>query len=166
MLYEVRKIGNPAQRIMDIGAVIRLSFADVAVEFELTPENCKNHPSFLTDSALLEPHSRPGVRCFGAFAGSALVGFAAIWPKGPGAYELTRLCVVPEHRHAGLGAGLVQAALQAAKAQGASKIEIGIIAENERLKRWYEGLGFQEKAVRKFAHLPFAVCEMEREVGK
>jgi ribosomal protein S18 acetylase RimI-like enzyme len=37
------------------------------------------------------------------------------------------------------------------------------MAENTRLKRWYEGYGFRETAVKKYPHLPFTVCEMDRE---
>ena len=159
--------------------VIRLAFSSVAEEFQLTPQNCRYHPAFLTDSDLTDSLRRPGVLCFGAFASdNEPVGFAAIWPKeedafamdqgsianSPGTYELTRLCVLPEHRHAGLGARLMQAASLAAKGQGAHKITIGIIAENERLGRWYEGHGFRATAVREYRHLPFTVCEMEREV--
>lgn len=148
----------------EIGALIRLAFADVAEEFHLTPLNSPNSPAFLSDADMLDPLRRPGIVCFGAFRADSLVGFAAIWPKEEGAYELTRLCVLPEHRHTGLGARLLQAALQAAKKRGAYKMEIGIIAENERLKAWYESYGFRATAEREYSHLPFRVCEMEREI--
>ncbi|MDR2686183.1 MAG: GNAT family N-acetyltransferase [Oscillospiraceae bacterium] len=164
MFYEVRAISNIAGRSAEIGAVIRLAFADVAEEFHLTPTNCPKHPSFLPDSDIIEQLSRPGVICFGALANDTLVGFVSVWPKRRGAYELTRLCVLPEHRHAGLGAGLLQAAVQAAEERGARKIEIGVIAENERLKCWYGRHGFRATAVRAYARLPFAVCEMALEV--
>jgi len=163
MFYEVRELDNPGERIAEIGALIRLAFADVAEAFHLTPTNCPKHPSFLSDSDMLEPLARPGAICLGALSDNLLVGFVAIWPKGRGVYELTRLCVLPEHRHAGLGTQLVDIAVQRAKAQGAQKIEIGIIAANERLKHWYEGHGFRATTEREYAYLPFTVCEMERE---
>jgi len=161
MFYEVRELilKNHPSEACD---VIRLAFADIAEEFHLTPQNCQNHPSFLTDTAILDSLLRPAVICFGAFADNALVGFAAIWPKRHDAYELTRLCVLPEHRHAGLGGQLLQAAVQAAKECGARKIEIGTIEANERLKRWYESHGFRATAVKSYKHLPFRVCEMEQ----
>jgi len=162
MFYEVREI-NIADYITEIETVIRLAFADVAEEFHLTPTNCPKHPSFLSDTDLIEPLSWPEVVCFGALLDDTLVGFTAIFPKSSRVYELTRLCVLPEHRHAGLGSKLVQAALHSAEAYGARKVVIGIIAENARLKRWYEGHGFRATAVREYAHLPFKVCEMERE---
>ncbi|MCL2494282.1 MAG: GNAT family N-acetyltransferase [Oscillospiraceae bacterium] len=179
MFYEVHEIENARENVAEIGAVIRLAFSDVAQAYGLTPENCRYHPAFLTDSDFAASLCRPGVSCLGAFAAdSELVGFAAVWPKAEDAFsgepkrnitadvfELTRLCVVPAHRHTGLGRQLVQAAVQSARENGACKVEIGIIAENERLKRWYEGLEFRAAAERAYAHLPFAVCEMEREVG-
>ena len=174
--YEVREF-DALECMAEIGALIRFAFADVAEEFHLTPQNCQYHPAFLSDDDLADSLLRPGVTCFGAFLGDALVGFAAIWPKTedafawepeitdyPGTFELTRLCVLPAHRRAGLGARLLRAALLAAQTQGARKIEIGIIAENTRLKRWYERQGFHAAAVKEYAHLPFTVCEMEREV--
>lgn len=178
MFYEVREI-NFDEHMSCVCEVIRLAFADAAEEFHLTPQNCRYHPAFLSDSDFAGSLCRPGVICFGAFTpDDGLAGFAAVWPKtedsfatdqppaayGPGTYELTRLCVLPAHRHAGLGARLMEAALQAAKAHGAHKIEIGIIAGNGRLKAWYEGHGFRAAAVREYGHLPFTVCEMEREV--
>ena len=165
IFYEVREI-NLIDCIADAGTLIRLAFADVADEFHLTPANCANSPAFLSDVDMLDSLRRPGAICFGAFQSDSnvLVGFAAIRPKGCGAYELTRLCVLPEHRHAGLGARLVQAAVQAAKERGTRRMGIGIIAENERLKAWYEGHGFRAMAEREYGHLPFRVCEMEREI--
>ena len=176
MLFEVRELAvNDC--LPAVCEIIRLSFATVAEELHLTPQNCQYHPAFLSDSDLAESLCKPGVICFSALENGLPVGFVAIWPKGkdafaidqgqpvaqdPDTYELTRLCVLPEHRHAGLGARLIHAALQAAKEHGAQKIEIGIIAENERLRRWYESHGFRATAVREYGHLPFTVCEMER----
>jgi len=83
MLYQAKGLGSPSIHMAEIGAVVRLAFSDVATEFGLTPSNCANHPSFLSDAAILEPLSKPDVVCFGAFAqDDTLVGFAAIWPKG------------------------------------------------------------------------------------
>jgi len=178
MFYEVHGI-DIGLCLPAVGAVIRLAFAGVAEEFHLTPRNCRYHPAFLSDSDLAVSLQRPDVICFGALADDLLVGFAAVLPKGPdafapepdkqapqgqGTYELTRLCVLPAHRHAGLGARLMQAALQATKEHGARRLEIGVIDANERLKAWYESHGFRATAVREYAHLPFRVCGMEREI--
>ena len=161
--YEVREIKIFAEKSAEIAAVIRLAFTDIAEEFHLTPQNCPKHPSFLSDSDMLHSLSNSTATCFGAFDNhEKLVGFAAVWPKRKGVYELTRLCVLPARRHVGIGTQLMQAALDYAKAQGAHRIEIGIMDENERLKRWYAAQGFCEGEKKTYVHLPFTVCEMER----
>jgi hypothetical protein len=43
-------------------------------------------------------------------------------------------------------------------------ISIGIINENIVLKKWYTDYGFVEKGLKRFDHLPFEVCFMEKEV--
>jgi len=41
---------------------------------------------------------------------------------------------------------------------------IGIIEENEKLKKWYSDLGFVHIGTKKFEHLPFTVGFMEIDV--
>jgi len=43
-------------------------------------------------------------------------------------------------------------------------ISIGIINENSVLKNWYIKYGFIEKGLKRFDHLPFEVCFMEKEI--
>lgn len=170
MFYEVREIdlwcAPPDDRtpsICNIAALIRESFADVAVQFHLSPSNCPRHPAFLSESAAANSLHQPGVISFGAFCDAQLIGFAALVPL-PGAYELTRLCVLPEHRRAGVGEMLLHKAFTCAKAQGAEQMEIGIIAAHTSLKKWYIRHGFYETAERNYSGLPFLVCHMTREI--
>ncbi len=47
---------------------------------------------------------------------------------------------------------------------GAQKIEIGIISEDKKLKKWYGKFGFVQKATKKFDHLPFIVAFMSTKI--
>ena len=47
------------------------------------------------------------------------------------------------------------------KKNGGEVIQIGIIEENTRLKRWYERFGFVATGTKRFAYLPFTVGFME-----
>ena len=47
---------------------------------------------------------------------------------------------------------------------GGGTICIGAMYENRKLVRWYERQGFSITGTRKFAHLPFVVCFMEKSV--
>lgn len=45
-------------------------------------------------------------------------------------------------------------------------LSIGIINENKVLKQWYSSFGFNETGFKKFPHLPFTVCFMEKKITK
>jgi len=139
------------------------SFATVADEFALTPENCPSNPAFTTATALTDRLSKPGCYCFGLYLQNILTGFVALMPAGSGeesACEITRLAVAPEYRHNGYGRMLMDVAVQKARESGAEKVNIGIIDGNEVLKDWYQLYGFIETAKKEYPFLPFVVCEM------
>ena len=141
--------------------LIRQSFATVAAEFGLTPQNCPAHPAFSADESLIHALDKPGVICLGGYFHGKIVGFAALVPLKRRVFELTRLCVAPEQRGSAFGNRLLDEALRIAQEQAARKITIGIIDANESLKAWYLKRGFSEVGKKKFVHLPFVVCEME-----
>jgi N-acetylglutamate synthase-like GNAT family acetyltransferase/REP element-mobilizing transposase RayT len=143
--------------------VIRRSFRDVADEFGLTAENCPRHPSNCEDSWITGDMQR-GVAYFllaldGQPAGCVVMNCAA-----PSACSLERLAVVPESRRKGLGRLLVQYVLDQARQQDLDTVTIAIIAKHEKLKTWYEKLGFRETGIRTFPHLPFEVMFMSLEL--
>jgi GNAT superfamily N-acetyltransferase len=143
--------------------VIAASFKTVAVEFNLTKENCPTHPSLVTLKQLTEM-KRKGLKLFGLFDGDAQIGFAAVEKKKHRVYNLEKLAVLPGFRHKGYGGKLLEFAENYVKNAGGEKLSIGIINEHAILKKWYETKGFQETAVMKFEHLPFTVCFMEKAV--
>ena len=157
--------------IVDINAVadeaaelIRRSNATVASEFAITQENCPSNPAFTTTAALAGRLAKPGCHCFGLRLHGMLVGFSALMPAGSGedgALEVTRLAVLPEHRHKGYGKALLDASVNKAIELGARKATIGIIDANAVLKKWYLSYGFVETAIKRYPFLPFVVCEME-----
>ncbi len=152
-------------------AVIRRSFKTVADEFGLTRENCPGHTAFLTAKSLRNERDH-GLKCFGLFSGQQQVGFVgvegyqtdALVSLGPGEnrYWLEKLAVLPSRRHEGYGEKLVDLAIQYVLELGGASIVLGMMNEHSVLKTWYIGLGFREMGLRKFDHLPFVVCFMER----
>jgi len=161
---EIREIA--AELEIEVCAdVIRKSFRTVADELGLTEENAPTNPAFLTVEKLRETIAKP-VLFFGLFDGGRQVGCVALEPSHDevGVFFLERLSVVPEERHNGYGATLMDHAFQEAKKAGAGKIKIGIIDENLVLKRWYLDYGFTETGTKTFAHLPFTVCFMEKNI--
>ena len=57
--------------------------------------------------------------------------------------------LLAEHRGKGLGERLARAALDAARAIGIERVELGVYATNERAIALYERLGFEREGVRR-----------------
>ena len=145
--------------------IIRTSFKTVAVEFNLNRNNSPTHPSFMTLRQLRELKRR-GVRFFGFFKDNLYIGFVAIEKADESTYYMEKLAVLPEQRHRGYGRELVEFVCDYVKQNTGKTLSIGIINEHDVLKRWYIAIGFKETGVKKFEHLPFTVCFMEKDVSK
>ncbi len=149
--------------------VIRAAFQTVADELGLTPENAPTNPAFMRLEWLQRSRNQ-GVRMFAMLDGqgpeAAPVGFVALEraPR-PGLFYLERLAVLPALRHRGLGRALMDHAFAVARAVGAERISIGLVDEHAVLKRWYLAYGFAVTGTKRFEHLPFTVCFMEKRVA-
>ena len=144
--------------------VIRDSFRTVAVEFNLNRNNSPTHPSFMTLRQLRDLKRRGG-KFFGFFKDNLYIGFVAIEKADENTYYMEKLAVLPEQRHRGYGRELVEFVFDYVKRNKGKTVSIGIINEHEVLKNWYTVIGFKETGVKKFEHLPFTVCFMEKDVS-
>lgn len=143
-------------RLLDI---IRRACATVAKRFGLTPENCPKTAAFYTMDRLRADLDR-GVQYYLLEGNNEACGCVALENAKPGVCYLERLAVLPEHRSQGYGTALVRHAFAEAMAMGIRRIEIGIIAEDTRLKEWYRRFGFELTGTKTFDHLPFLVAFM------
>lgn len=96
---------------------------------------------------------------------NAPIGCVGLEKAGSELCYLERLAVLPKWRRNGFGRRLAGHALSQAKAGGAHRASIGIIAEQTELKDWYARLGFAVNATKSFPHLPFQVTFMEMSIG-
>jgi len=148
-----------------ITSIIRTSFADVAERFGLTEKNTPTHPAYMAEERIGEVMGK-GVVFFILEDGKTAMGTVALEGsrKSPGVFYVERLSVLPEFRRKGAGGLLLKHAVKEAVALGAGRVEIGIIAEQAELRRWYERHGFRVKGRRRFDHLPFTVTFMYLEI--
>ncbi len=142
-----------------LAAMIRSSHADVALQFNLTPENCPQHPSNSTTEWIENDLAR-GVRYYLADWHGEPAGCVALEHANPEMVYLERLSVLPAKRRNGIGRRLVDHVFQETADLGVPRIGIGIIADFVELKTWYIKLGFREGETKTFAHLPFKVLLM------
>jgi len=173
MIREITK-----EEIKESVRVITESFMTVADELGFTAENAPRFTAFATTEDRLmyqmEVEKRPMYGFFfdegsddgsGDNAGSGsgkMLGYYSLAKQNDTEWELNNLCVLPENRHDGIGDLLLQDAFQRARELGAVKLNIGIVEENVRLRKWYESKGFLHIGTKKFDFFPFTCGYMEK----
>ena len=92
------------------------------------------------------------------------MGYYSLALLDNGKAELNNLAVLPEYRHQRIGEKLLTDAFEKVKLFGRDKIEIGIVEENQRLRKWYESFGFVHTGTKKFDFFPFTCGYMEKSI--
>ncbi len=85
--------------------------------------------------------------CFGVFDGDRLVAFAQLLPeprKPSGEWWLGLLLLDPAERSRGLGPRIHEELVEWLAAQGATKLWIGVLTQNEAAERFWRRVGYQE----------------------
>lgn len=160
------KISICAQK--DIGVLvetIRRSFQDVDLRFDLTQENAPRHPANCTKEWIQKDMER-GVTYFVIENENLIAGCVALEQANPDLCYLERLAVLPDQRRRGFGNALLTHVLSQARSLGAKRVNIGIIAEQNELKKWYKEIGFVEQESKEFPRLPFDVTFMSYKIDK
>lgn len=80
-------------------------------------------------------------KTWAAYDGDTLLGFI-LCQSVPGEIEILTLCVSPARRRQRIGMGLLQAMMEAARANGGAKIFLEVAEDNIAARRLYESLGF------------------------
>ena len=143
--------------------LIRESFGTVADDFGFTVENAPGFTAFATTEdrlrrQLLEEH-RP---IYAFYEDDSIVGYYSLLLLDNQEIELNNLCVSPEHRHKGIGEELLKHAFKMAKELGCTKVNIGIVEENQVLRKWYESFDFVHLGTHKSPSFPFTSGFMEK----
>lgn len=149
--------------IPSLTKLVRDSFHDVAVRFNLTPHTCPAHPSHCT-TEWIESALKKGIKYYILEKKNVPCGCVALERAQPEVCYLERLSVLPPFRRNGFGEALVNYAVNEAKKLGAHHVEIGIISDQTELKEWYEKIGFSVKRKAQFEHLPFKVTFMSKDI--
>ena len=118
--------------------VIKKSFSTVADEFGLTVDNAPRFTAFATTEERLNWHLNVEHRPMYAFYNNGeIVGYYSLLLQENGVCELNNLCVLPACRHKGIGEALLKHSFNVALTMGCSKMNIGIVEENNILRKWY-----------------------------
>ncbi len=151
--------------IRECVSVICESFATVADEFGFTEENAPRFTAFATDERRINWHLNGEHRpMYGFYEGEKLVGYYSLLIQDNQVCELNNLCVLPEYRHEKIGYRLLEHAFEKARELNCTKMKIGIVEENQVLRRWYEEYGFVHTGTEKYDFFPFTCGYLEKDL--
>jgi diamine N-acetyltransferase len=148
----IEQIQNNGDFIRSHEILLR-SFAPIAEEFGLTPDNCPSNAAFMKLDNLIGMRDR-GIELYKLSESNKQIGFAAIEkaPNDNDTFYIEKLAVLPEYRHKGYGKQLVDFAINRIKENGARTISIALMNNHIKLKNWYKNLGFIQTEIKEFPH--------------
>lgn len=143
--------------------LIRESFLTVAKEFNFTQANAPGFTAFsISNERLYWQYDNENRKMFVFFFECKIIGYCSLLFDENNECELNNLCVSPIYRHRKIGEQLLNHCLTLAKKLNVSKIKIGIVEENTRLRKWYEIHGFTHIKAEKYDFFPFTCGYMEQ----
>jgi diamine N-acetyltransferase len=165
MFFTIRELRSE-EDLQKCVSLLRAASGTVAKDFGLTEESAPTNAAFTTFENLTR-HIESGLTLYGMLVETGLVGCVAIKPAkaDESVYYIERLAVVPDQRHRGYGGQLLSFATQCILERGGTTASIGLIDNNDILKKWYSSKGFVQRERRKVEHLPFRVCFMSMEMS-
>lgn len=156
----VQRIGK--ENIPECVRVIRESFLTVAEEFGFTPENAPRFTAFaVTDDRLYWQFDSERRPMSAYFKDGKIVGYYSLSVVRDGVCELNNLCTLPAYRHNKIGEKLLLDSFENAKNLECTKMQLSIVEENKRMRRWYENHGFTHTGTEKLDFFPFTCGYME-----
>jgi len=160
MIREVRRKDIPA-----CVNLIKQSFMTVADEFGFTEENAPRFTAFATSEERLLWHLDGEHRPMYVYEeNGVLCGYYSLLIQENNECELNNLAVLPEYRHKGIGKQLLEHSYSIARDNGCKLMNIGIVEENKKLRKWYEDNGAVHVGTRKYDFFPFTCGYMKKEV--
>ena len=144
--------------------VIKSAFKTVADELGFTEENAPRFTAFATDENRIRSQYDENRPMYVYLEHGKIIGYYSLAFLENGNIEINNLSVLPEYSHLGIGEKLLEDAEKKTRELGKNKIEIGIVEENQILRKWYEKHGFVHTGTKKFDFFPFTCGYMEKNI--
>ena len=160
MIREIKK-----EEISCCVELIRKSFKTVADAYGITEENAPRFTAFATNEERLLWQMEGEHRPMFVFEDDGVIcGYYSLLLQENGECELNNLAVLPEYRHKGIGRELLKHAADEAGKAGCKVMNIGIVEENQVLRKWYEANGAVHLGTHKFDFFPFTCGYMKMDL--
>lgn len=158
MIYKIKR-----NEIPDCVEVICRSFMTVADEFGFTIENAPRFTAFATtEDRLVYQLEQEQRLMFAYYDDGRIVGYYSLLKQNEEECELNNLCVLEEYREKKIGEKLLEHAFAEAGKMGCSQMNIGIVEENVKLRKWYEAHGAEHIGTEKYDFFPFTCGYMKK----
>lgn len=158
MIRKIRK-----DEIPNCVEVICKSFMTVADEFGFTIENAPRFTAFATtEERLIYQREQEQRQMFAYYENDKMVGYYSLFKQNEGECELNNLSVLEEYRHKKIGGQLLEHAFSEAGKMGCLQVNIGIVEENVKLRKWYEAYGAEHIRTEKYDFFPFTCGYMKK----
>lgn len=144
-------------------SVIRRSFHTVAEQYQLPEENCVASGSFIKMDQLMSDYRR-GVKLFGCLCDGHTAGYMQLETTAPGKFTLDKVAVLPEYRGQGIGAQMLEFAIDHAAHHGGQTLTVSVFAIDTSLVEWYRRHGFVLRDTMTRPDLPLAVAHLDKEL--
>ena len=158
MICKIRR-----NEISDCVEVICRSFMTVADEFGFTIENAPRFTAFATtENRLVHQMEQERRQMFAYYDDGRIVGYYSLLKQNEKECELNNLCVLEEYRHKKIGEQLLEHAFVEARKMGCIQMNIGIVEENVKLRKWYETYGAEHIGTEKYDFFPSTCGYMKK----
>lgn len=135
----------------------------MADEFGFTEENAPGFTAFATtDEKLFRQMDSERRPMYVFVENGVLCGYYSLLIQENDECELNNIAVLPEYRHKGIGKKLLEHSCLIARDNGCRMMNIGIVEENKRLRKWYEENGAIHVGTRKYDFFPFTCGYMKK----
>lgn len=146
-----------------IASLIQKSFAQQARTLGISRSEWPQYVAFDTEQRV-RWRMKSGVHVALACYGADVCGTVS-WtghPEEAGLGEITRLAVLPPQRGQGYGRLLMSYAEKKLRNAGAVAAELSIVRRFERLRLYYEALGYSVREVKRVPVLPFELLFLRK----
>ena len=157
--YMIKKITR--SELSKCLSIFHSGYETVAVEFGLTEENSPDRGRASLPMEKLIKEFENGTSMFGYYIDDKIIGYLGMKMYEEGICGLDDIIIIPDYRNNGYGKELLDYCKLKAKEFGATKIRLGMIDDNKRLRKWYEDNGFVNIGYKNYEGAPYTVGRME-----
>ncbi|MBO4461126.1 MAG: GNAT family N-acetyltransferase [Clostridiales bacterium] len=144
--------------------LIKKSFLTVAESYGITEENAPRFTAFATTTERLLQQMDEGRPMYLYEEDGRIYGYYSLFITDNDECELNNLAVLPDFRHKGIGKKLLEHSYKTAREKGCKLMNIGIVEENQPLRKWYEANGAVHVGTKKFDFFPFTCGYLTKEI--